>query len=162
MSCMRNNTWIWISQRALAGALVAVLALTVVQAQTPPDAPATLDAVIVTANKRVEHVQEVPKQVLVVTPESLARSGVTSIRELGSVVPSISGTPSEDERSPAPPIRGISSFSISIGVQSQTGVVVDDVPQPSFSSLFKELADVERVEDPPCPGAMPREVSSIL
>jgi len=146
MSYMRNNTWISNGQLALAGALAITLAPAAAQVQTPPDTPATLDAVIVTANKRVENVQEVPKQVMVVTPEALARSGVTSIRELGSVVPSISGTPSEDERSPAPPIRGISSFSISIGVQSQTGVVVDDVPQPSFSSLFKELADVERVE----------------
>jgi len=102
--------------------------------------------VVVTANKRVENVQDVPKQVMVVRPEALARAGVSSIRELGNAIPSISGMASSDERAPAPPIRGIASFSISIGVQSQTGVVVDDVPQPSFSSLFKELADIERVE----------------
>jgi len=130
--------------------LVFVTAATWAQAQNPQDTqrdiPATLDAVIVTANKRVEHVQEVPKQIMVVTPDALARSGVTTIRELGNAIPSISGASSGDERTPAPPIRGIASFAYSIGVQSQTGVVVDDVPQPSFSSLFKELADVERVE----------------
>jgi len=126
------------------------MAATWAQAQnpqdTPRDIPATLDAVIVTANKRVENVQEVPKQIMVVTPEALTRSGVTTMRELGNAIPSISGASSGDERTPAPPIRGVASFAYSIGVQSQTGVVVDDVPQPSFSSLFKELADVERVE----------------
>jgi len=115
-------------------------------AQEPDGAATTLDAILVTANKRVENLQEVPKQIMVVTPEALTRSGVTTLRELGNAIPSISGTASGDERSPAPPIRGIASFAYSIGVQSQTGVVVDDVPQPSFSSLFKELADVERVE----------------
>jgi len=80
----------------------------------------------------------------VVTPEALAKSGVTTIRELGNVIPSITGA--SDERVEAPTIRGVSSFATSIGVQTQTGVVIDDVPQASFSSLFKELTDIERVE----------------
>jgi len=106
--------------------------------------PATLDTVLVTANKRIENVQEVPKSIMVVTPEALSKSGVSTIRELGHLIPSISA--SSRERIAAPPIRGISSFSISIGVQTQTGIIIDDVPQASFSSLFKELTDIERVE----------------
>jgi len=119
--------------------------LTQALAQEPGTASeaATLDAVVVTANKRVENVQEVPKSVLVLTPESLSRSGVSTIGELTNAIPSIAGV--SEERA-APPIRGISSFSISINVQSQTGVVIDDVPQASFSSLFKELTDIERIE----------------
>jgi len=118
-------------------------------AQVPDAGATTLDTVVVTANKRTENVQEVPKAVLVVAPDSLSKAGVSTIRELGNVVPSIAGTTLE--RTSAPPIRGISSFSISIGVQSQTGVVIDDVPQAAFSSLFKELADIERVEVLPGP-----------
>jgi len=105
----------------------------------------TLDAVVVTANKRVENVQDVPKSVLVVSPETLSKSGVSTITELGNAIPSISGAVPPG-RSAAPPIRGISSFSLSIGVPSQTGIVIDDVPQASYSSLFKELVDIERVE----------------
>jgi len=122
--------------------LPAALSQTLAQ-ESGADA-ATLDTVVVTANKRVENVQEVPKSVLVVTPEALAKSGVTTIRELGNVIPSITGA--SDERVEAPTIRGVSSFATSIGVQTQTGVVIDDVPQASFSSLFKELTDIERVE----------------
>jgi len=124
--------------------MLAVVPLPQVLAQTPADTAITLDAIVVTANKRVENVQEVPKSVLVVTPEALSRSGVTTIRELGNVIPSIN--PSGSERRAVPPIRGIASFAGSIGVQSQTGVVIDDIPQPKFSSLFKELTDIERIE----------------
>jgi len=138
----RRRTLVW-------GLILVVLQVTSARAQTPntetqTNAPATLDAVVVTANKRVENVQEVPKSVMVVTPETLSKSGVTTIRELGNLIPSLST--SSRERIAAPPIRGISSFSISIGVQTQTGIIIDDVPQASFSSLFKELTDIERVE----------------
>jgi len=127
------------------GVLILMI-LPLAQAQEPVEtakSAATLDAIIVTANKRVENVQEVPKQVMVVTPQALSRAGVTTIGELANAIPSIAGV--SEERA-APAIRGISSFSISISAQSQTGVVIDDVPQASFSSLFKELTDIERVE----------------
>jgi len=130
--------------RLIGSVSLAMLPLALNQALAQQSDAATLDAVVVTANKRVENVQEVPKSVLVVTPEALAKSGVTTIRELGNVIPSI--TAASDERVEAPTIRGVSSFATSIGVQTQTGVVIDDVPQASFSSLFKELTDIERVE----------------
>jgi len=122
------------------------LALAQALAQEPDGTATTLDAIMVTANKRVENIQEVPKQVMVVTPEALARSGVTTIAELGNAIPSIGGAVPSEQRASAPPIRGISSFSISIGVQTQTGIVIDDVPQASYSSLFKELTDIQSVE----------------
>jgi len=119
-------------------------------AQNPAgDAPATLDAIIVTANKRAENVQEVPKTVLVVTPDTLTKSGASTISELSNLIPSIGGM--VDIRSSTPPLRGISSFGTTVGVQSQTGVVIDDVPQAAYSSLFKELTDIESLEVLPGP-----------
>jgi len=120
--------------------------LTQALAQTPDGDATMLDTVIVTANKRVENVQEVPKSVMVVTAETLSKAGIVTIRELGNISPSIAGATSERPGFGTPPIRGISSFSYSIGVQSQTGIVIDDVPQSSYSSLYKELSDIERVE----------------
>jgi len=133
---------------ALPGAIACAFAQEVV-ADRVIDAATTLDAVIVTANKRVENVQEVPKSVLVVSPETLSKSGVTTISELGNLIPSIGGM--VDPRSSTPPLRGISSFGTSVGVQAQTGVVIDDVPQASYSSLFKELTDIDSVEVLPGP-----------
>jgi len=129
---------------ALALAMVPVIMMHAMAQEPGGASEATaLDAIIVTANKRIENVQDVPKQIMVVTPETLSRAGVTTMGELTNAIPSIAGL--SEERA-APPIRGISSFSISINAQSQTGVVIDDVPQASFSSLFKELTDIERLE----------------
>jgi len=131
---------------AIGGLALGILPAALMQAlaQTPDGDATMLDAIVVTANKRVENVQEVPKQVLVVSAEALGKSGVTTISELGNIIPSIGGM--VDPRSSTPPLRGISSFGTTVGVQSQTGVVIDDVPQPAYSSLFKELADIQSVE----------------
>jgi len=142
----RNNVTRHVRRAAISGLALAVLPAALMQAlaQAPDGDAATLDAIVVTANKRVENVQEVPKQVLVVSSEALGKSGVTTISELGNIIPSIGGM--VDPRSSTPPLRGISSFGTTVGVQSQTGVVIDDVPQPAYSSLFKELADIQSVE----------------
>jgi len=129
--------------------LALPLVVSQVLAQTPANPATDLDAIIVTANKRVENVQEVPKTVLVLTPEALSKTGTSTISELGNVIPSIGGM--VDNRSSTPPLRGISSFGTTVGVQSQTGVVIDDVPQAAYSSLFKELTDIESLEVLPGP-----------
>lgn len=99
--------------------------------------------IVVTAQKRTERVQDIPKQVQVVATEELQSAGVTQLRELGNISPSISGS---SNLNGTPAIRGVSSFAFSIGVQAQTGIVIDDVPQPTFSNLANELVDIERVE----------------
>src|SRR5438445_37619 len=116
----------------------------------PSDGLQDLQAVelVVTAQKRAESAQEIPKTVEVLNQNALTRAGVTSLQDLGLISPSIQGT--ANAGSP-PAIRGISSFAFSIGVQAQTGVVLDDVPQPNFSTLADELSDVERVEVLPGP-----------
>ena len=105
--------------------------------------------IVVTAQKRSENIQDIPKVVDVVNQTELQRAGVTNIQDLGRVSPSIQGVSGTPFSPPA--IRGISSFALSIGVQTQTGVVIDDIPQPSFSTLANELTDIERVEVLPGP-----------
>jgi len=132
---------------SIAFAMTA-FALPQASAQGPAETvdPATLDTVIVTANKRVENIQEVPKSVTVLAPDALSKAGINTILDLGNAIPSITGTAPPSALYTAPPIRGITSFSYSIGVQAQTGIVVDDIPQHTFSTLSNELADIERVE----------------
>jgi iron complex outermembrane receptor protein len=112
------------------------------------DAPAIAD-IVVTAQKRAENVQDVPKSVSVVNQAELLQAGVSNIQDLSRVAVSIQGLAASPFAPPA--IRGISSFALSIGVQTQTGVVLDDIPQPSFSTLANELTDIERVEVLPGP-----------
>lgn len=118
-------------------------------AQTAGTAKAEVDdgqvaEVVVTAQKRTENVQDIPKSVSVADQQQLANAGVTKLQDLSQLVPSLAGVTAGPGA--PPPIRGISSFALSIGVQAQTGIVVDDVPQPTFSALANELTDVLRVE----------------
>jgi len=105
--------------------------------------------IVVTAQKRTENVQNVPKSVAVVSQAKLIEAGVTNLQDLSRVAPSIQGTSAGPFSPPA--IRGISSFALSIGVLTKTGIVLDDIPQPTFSTLANELSDVERIEVLPGP-----------
>lgn len=116
--------------------------------QAPVETAGGLEEIVVTAEKRPETVQDIPKTVEVLNQGALERAGVTNLQDLNLISPSIQGT--VNAGSP-PAIRGISSFAYSIGVQAQTGVVLDDVPQPNFSTLADELSDVEHVEVLPGP-----------
>jgi len=136
----------------LCGATAALISYPVnLRAQEVPttlEEATALEEIIVTAQKRAESAQEIPKTVEVLNQSALTRAGVTNLQDLSLISPSIQGT--ANSGSP-PAIRGISSFAYSIGVQAQTGVVLDDVPQPNFSTLADELSDVERVEVLPGP-----------
>jgi len=135
-----------LSQTILLAIAPAALSQALAQGPTEAADAATLDAVIVTANKRAENVQEVPKSIAVLAPEALSKAGINNILDLGNAIPSITGTAPPSALYTAPPIRGVTSFSYSIGVQAQTGIVVDDIPQHTFSTLSNELADIEQVE----------------
>lgn len=128
---------------ASAAMVVVLSGPALAQEAAPAGASSSVAEVVVTAQKRVERVQDVPKQVQVVAVEQLQTAGVTQLRELGNISPSISGT---SNTTGVPAIRGVSSFAFSLGVQAQTGIVIDDIPQPTFSTLANELVDIERVE----------------
>lgn len=108
-----------------------------------------VNAIVVTAQKRSENVQDVPKVVQVLTQTQLTQAGVNSLQDLGRISPAIQGAVATPTSPPA--IRGIASFALSIGVQTKTGIVIDDIPQPSFSTLANELTDIERIEVLPGP-----------
>jgi iron complex outermembrane receptor protein len=116
------------------------------QAQSAPVAQQDPVAdIVVTAQKRSENVQDVPKQVDVISSQQLASAGVTKLSEIQNISPALTGS-DQSQNSRPPGIRGIVSVANSIGVQSQTGIILDDIPLPTYSTLANELTDVERVE----------------
>ena len=113
-----------------------------------------LEEIVVTAEKRAEVVQDIPKTVEVVSQDKLLEAGVTQLQDLNKIAPSILGlpTPGQFPSVGAPPaIRGISTFAYTIGVQAQTGIVLDDVPLPTFSTIATDLSDVSQIEVLPGP-----------
>lgn len=134
--------------RLVLGTATVALMPSVALAQDAPQTEVSAPEIVVTAQKRSENVQDIPKSVEVLSSQTLIDAGINNVQDLARLSPSIQGT---SQAGSPPAIRGIASFASSIGVQAQTGVVLDDIPQPNFSTLADELSDVERVEILPGP-----------
>lgn len=147
MSCLvATGAWAQASQSVSpqgSGELVAMAD----QASPEGSAPSTgaVEEIVITANKRSENVQSVPKSVQVVSDVALQRQNVVNISDLAKLVPTIAGS------GQTLAIRGVGTGASNIGSQSKVGVVLDDVPQPSRATLANNLLDIERVEVLPGP-----------
>ena len=105
-----------------------------------------LDAIVVTAQKRAENVQDVPMSVSAYSGQMLERAGVSSITDLATSVPSLSVEQSSNARNTAITIRGIGSSGTNPGIEPSVGVFVDGVYLPTAGMIQGELLDIEAVE----------------
>jgi iron complex outermembrane receptor protein len=127
----------------ICAALSCTAAPTLALAQS--QASTTLQSVTVTAQKRVQPLQQVPVAVTVMGAQEMENRGIAGFAELLSSIPNVA----IDQSSSAQPnisIRGISSSTNNIGIESGVGVVVDDVFLGRPSAFSTQLIDVERVE----------------
>jgi iron complex outermembrane receptor protein len=135
--------------------LLALYLPTAAQAQAQPteadSAPARastlqLEETLVTANRRVENLQEVPMSVSAFTDEFFKDTGVTSLAGLEQYTPSLKITTGTDSRSTSIRIRGIGSVGTNIGIDPSVGVFIDGVYQGRAGMSISDLVDIERVE----------------
>jgi iron complex outermembrane receptor protein len=137
--------------------LLALYLPTAAQAQAQPteadsaQAPARastlqLEETLVTANRRVENLQEVPMSVSAFTDEFFKDTGVTSLAGLEQYTPSLKITTGTDSRSTSIRIRGIGSVGTNIGIDPSVGVFIDGVYQGRAGMSISDLVDIERVE----------------
>ena len=145
--------------RVLIGttAFISVAVSSVILAQdaaAPPDraqaATATLEEVVVLAEKRSVNLQEIPKQVQVVSTEQLRSSNVTGLSDLVKLVPSLTG-PNTNGMGGLTSMRGVGTAAPSLGAASKVGIVIDDVPIPARASSVRNLLDIQQVEVLPGP-----------
>lgn len=101
--------------------------------------------IIVTANKRAENLQDVPKSVQVVDSSALLKQNITSVGDLQKLVPTIGG------EGQTLAIRGVGTGVSNNNAPNKVGIVLDDIPQPSSTTLSNFLLDVERLEVLPGP-----------
>lgn len=103
------------------------------------------DVIIVTAQKRIERLSDVPLSVTAVSGDRLAQLGVSGPADLEKVALGFNYRPSP-QGSPVFQIRGIGFFEEAIGVAPTVSVYVDQAPLP-YSSMAEGAAfDLERVE----------------
>jgi len=132
-------------RRAIATTLAisAVIGAPVISAQESTE---TLSAIIVTAQKREQNLQDVPIVVTAVSEQLLHDTGVKDIKDLTVLTPGLLVTSSSSEASTTARIRGIGTVGDNPGLESSVGVVIDGVYRPRNGVGFGDLGEMERVE----------------
>jgi outer membrane receptor protein involved in Fe transport len=111
-----------------------------------PDAPVTVDTIVVTAQKRTQSLQDVPIVVTTINRALLLDTGVKDIKDLTLLTPGMLVTTTSNESSTTARIRGIGTVGDNIGLESSVGVVIDGVYRPRNGVGFGDLGDVDRIE----------------
>src|SRR5688572_4974461 len=146
---------------ALCGvsAAAVLLAAGPVHAQTTPaaqadnaaarardaQASATVQELIVTAQKREESINDVPMSVTAASGETLTELGVTDTSQLVKIVPGFNYTPSY-YGTPVFSIRGVGFLDTSLAASPTVSVYVDEAPLPYSIMTLGATLDLERVE----------------
>ena len=141
----------------LAFAIAALLPFGTAFAQeTAPAAPAvpaatqatTLDAVEVTAQRRVENIQDVPVSISTLSSEKIEvfASGGNDVRFLSARVPSLNIESSYGRAFPRFYIRGLGNTDFDLNASQPVSLIYDDVVQESPLLKGFPVFDLERIE----------------
>ena len=115
------------------------LALTAARAQA-------VDAVIVTAQKREQSLQDAPIAITALDAQRLAGAGVRDIKDLAMVTPGLLVASTSNPTYTTARIRGVGTVGDNPGLESSVGVVVDGVYRPRNGVALTDLGELERVE----------------
>ena len=105
----------------------------------------TLQEVVVTAQKRLERLKDVPMSISVASGDLLAKQKITDTSELQRIVPGFSYQRSS-YGVPIYSLRGIGFYDTSVGVSPAVSVYLDQVPLPYSVMSRGVILDLERVE----------------
>lgn len=101
-------------------------------------------AIVVTARKREETLQNVPVAVTAVSGDVIERRGLRQIKDVAQLTPSLN-TNSDSTGRVFIAIRGIGTTLVGT-VQPGVGIFIDGIYQPNTAYLNNPLVDVQRVE----------------
>lgn len=148
----RGNCFPIALSSAIALALHGPLSLAQDATSTAPASSSAADSsqleeVVITAQKRVERLEDVPVSAAVVSNSTLQNSNVSDISDLNKLVPSVNVNGTLSGRAPLG-IRGISSVSNeqAVGVPSGVAIMIDGVPVPSDSDDGNGIEDAQSIE----------------
>jgi len=128
--------------------IAATLSAAPALAQTAPAEQETtrIDEIIVTATRREQRLIEAPVAVTAVGGEQLENSGVTDIRELTSLAPSVQFQTPGGGADSSIRIRGVGTTSTNPGLESSVGVIIDGVIRSRTGVALSELGDLQSIE----------------
>ena len=103
-----------------------------------------LQTVVVSAQKRLQSMQNVPVAVNTVDSRAIENQQIMEFSDLTRVAPSM--TLNQNPGNNTISLRGIGTFAYSTGIESAVSVIVDDVPVIQQAQAFSNLSDIERIE----------------
>ncbi len=133
----------------LSTAIVSALGIGLEAALAPAAAQdeAIIEEILVTATKREQTLQDIPIAVTAFNDQMLQKAGVTDMRELTQLSPSLFLTSSASEAAGAVArIRGIGTTGDNPGLESAVAIFVDGVYRNRTNIGLSELGAVERIE----------------
>lgn len=104
-----------------------------------------MDAVLVSAQKKVEQIQDVPVSMSVIEGSFLEQSGPTGLDVLSGFVPGIN-IHAHSENRPNFVIRGLTSDAFLASSQPRVSVFYNNIPVSRNTGAWTELFDMERIE----------------
>ncbi len=102
-----------------------------------------VEQVIVTAQRRLERLQDVPVSVKAFSASQIDHMGITSTQDFANLTPNMSFDNSYTYGNSFVVLRGVTQIN---NADSPVAVVVDGVPQNNQKQLKMDLFDVERIE----------------
>ena len=107
-----------------------------------------LDAIVVTARRRPEQLQQTPISIAVLTGSDLQARSATNLRDLQYLVPNITFAPSQNVGEAAGNIfiRGIGQEDFIAAAEPGVGLYIDGVYISKTAGTLFNLLDVERIE----------------
>jgi outer membrane receptor protein involved in Fe transport len=106
----------------------------------------SIEEIVVTAQKRVQNLQDVPIVVTAISEQLLQDTGVRDIKDLTLLTPGLIVTSTSNESVTTARIRGVGTVGDNIGLESSVGIVIDGVYRPRNGVGFGDLGPVERIE----------------
>lgn len=136
--------------RFMLSAVPLALAATIAASDAAFAQGGGIEVVTVTAEKRVENVQDVPIAITAFSGAALQDKGVTDLTGLSSLTPNVTldaGTPfSGDSSVLSASIRGIGSDDFAFNIDPGVGVYLDGVYLARTIGANVDLMDVDRIE----------------
>ena len=104
------------------------------------------NAIVVTATKREQTLQEVPVAVTVTTGEAIEREQIRDLKDLQTIVPSLRVNQLQSSTNTNFIIRGFGNGANNAGIEPSVGVFVDGVYRSRSASQINDLPNVSRIE----------------
>lgn len=132
---------------ALALAMTSIFSSNVFAEEAKENEYLVIERIEVTAQKRIQSIQDVPIALSAFNGEELEEAGVITFQDLETVSPSLNIRSSTNEsRGSSIRIRGVGTTGNNTGLEGSVGIFIDGVYLSRAGIAMNDLMDIERVE----------------